>query len=98
MLVSVFVRNKGSYEHVSNTEWVSRQSCLNLARTILPSRLDFCLWGLDEERNLEKKSGYATQIVRVAFWLLLSASKCVKFNSDTQNATLARDFQIDTIV
>jgi hypothetical protein len=30
--------------------------------------------------------------------LLLSASKCVKFNSDTQNATMARDFQIDTIV
>jgi hypothetical protein len=44
VLLSAFVRNTCSYEYVSNSEWVSRQSCLNLARTILPLRLDFCLW------------------------------------------------------
>jgi hypothetical protein len=51
----VFVRNKSSYEHVSNFEWLSRQICLNLALTILPSRLDFCLWGWMKNEVYKRK-------------------------------------------
>ena len=32
-------------EHAPNSEWLARQSCLNLARTALPSPLEVCLLG-----------------------------------------------------
>jgi hypothetical protein len=31
VIVSVIVREKSFYEHVSNCEWALRQSCLNLS-------------------------------------------------------------------
>jgi len=87
MLVLVYVRNKSSYEHVFNFEWLSRQSCLNVARTILPSRLDFCLWGWMKSKVYKRKVDTRHKL----FPRILDTDvsiKNLKFNSDEQ----LRDF------
>jgi hypothetical protein len=55
---------KGLYEHVSNSEWVPRQSCLNL-QDLTP--LDFCFVELDEEQSLQKQGEYTRRTVRWHF-------------------------------
>jgi len=41
VMVSVIMRKKSSYELVSNSEWLPRESCLTGAHCSL---LEFCLW------------------------------------------------------
>jgi hypothetical protein len=58
MTVSV-IRSKISYEHVSNSEWLLRYRCLNLARAVRPSlafdALDVCLWGRMKSEVYKRK-------------------------------------------
>ena len=51
-----------SYKHVFNFEWVSRYSCLNLARTDL-TPLDFCLWGWMKSEVYKEKVNTRDELV-----------------------------------
>jgi len=52
-----------------------------------------CLFvGLGEERSLSKKADNETKS-SLTFWVLLSAKRNVKNNSDEYQATLAHEFQ-----
>ena len=56
--VSVTVRIKSSYEHLSNSKWLPRYRRLNL----LTNSVRFLFVGLDEERSFKKKDGYTRRI------------------------------------
>jgi hypothetical protein len=71
-IVSVIVSKESSHERASNSEWLPRQSCLNMAHAVLPffplhsryNSVRFLFVGLDEERNLQNKGGYTRGIAR----------------------------------
>ena len=59
-----------SHKHVSKSEWLPRYSCLNVARTVLPSLfcpdptpLDVCLWGLMNSEVYERKVDILDKLV-----------------------------------
>jgi hypothetical protein len=79
-----------SYEHVSNSEWLPRQSCLNLARTVFPSLfspdvtpMEFCLlsWMKSEvyKRRVDTREALHARI--------LDAAACTKKREDQLRRT-----------
>jgi len=71
-----------------------------VARTVLPSLfcpdqtpLDVCLWGFDEKRSLQKKSGYTGRTGHPHIGCCCPHKKIAKINSDEQRVIFARELQ-----
>jgi hypothetical protein len=81
---------KESYcEHVSNSECLTRQSCLNVSF----ESVRFLFLRLDEERSLQDKGGHSRLTARFHFGCCCLPKENVKINSDEQHAIFTHELQ-----
>jgi hypothetical protein len=85
VIISVIVREKNLYQHISNYDLLARER--EIERELFESSdqtpLDFCLCNCVEERSLQKKVDTADELLAS----ILDAAGCIKKREDQLRRT-----------